>query len=85
MLCPPRRCKSGSTEPGERALTKVVANNNESAEQLIRRFRKVVTRSGLLGEVRSRRWFVSKSELKRMEKKKAIRRAKRPPKTETYR
>lgn len=60
-------------------MTKVTANNNESPEQLIRRFRKVVTRSGLLGEVRSRRWFISKSEKKRIEKKKAIRRAKRGP------
>lgn len=58
-------------------LPKVVASNNESVESLIRRFRKTVTRSGLLGEIRSRRWHVSRSEQARMDKKKAIRRARR--------
>ena len=50
---------------------------NESQQQLLRRFRKKVTRSGVLSDVRRKRWFVSKGELKRINKKKAIRRHKR--------
>lgn len=65
------------TVKGTKCMPKVVANNNESTEQLLRRFRKVITRSGVLGEVRRRRWHVPRSEERRVEKKKAARRAKR--------
>jgi len=58
-------------------LVKVVKRNNESTQQLMRRFRKSVSRSGKLGQVRKKRWFVSKSEERRLAKKKAIRRARR--------
>ena len=50
---------------------------NESQEQLLRRFRKKVAKSGVLSTVRRKRWFVSKSELRRIQKKKAIRRSRR--------
>jgi small subunit ribosomal protein S21 len=50
---------------------------NESQEQLLKRFRKKVAKSGILSTVRRKRWFVSKSELRRINKKKAIRRIKR--------
>ncbi len=50
---------------------------NESQESLLRRFRKRVTNSGVLSTVRRKRWHISKSELRRIEKKKAIRRARR--------
>ena len=50
---------------------------NESQDQLLRRFRKKVAKSGILSTVRRKRWFVSKSELRRINKKKAIRRLKR--------
>ena len=49
----------------------------ESQEQLLKRFRKSVAKSGILSTVRRKRWFVSKSELRRIQKKKAIRRARR--------
>jgi small subunit ribosomal protein S21 len=49
----------------------------ESQEALLRRFRKKVTNAGILSTVRRKRWHVSKSELRRIEKKKAIRRARR--------
>lgn len=55
-------------------MPKVELRDGESQEKLLRRFRKVVTRSGVLSEVRKRRWFVSKNEQRRMEDKKAIRR-----------
>ena len=49
----------------------------ESQEQLLKRFRKSVAKSGILSTVRRKRWYVSKSELRRIQKKKAIRRAPR--------
>ena len=58
-------------------MTKVVLREGESQQKLLQRFRKKVTRSGLLSEVRKRRWFVSKNEQRRMDDKKAIRRLKK--------
>lgn len=55
----------------------VVLRPNESQEQLLKRFRKKVAKSGILSTVRRKRWFVSKSELRRIQRKKAIRRLKR--------
>jgi small subunit ribosomal protein S21 len=48
---------------------------------LLRRFRKEVTKSQIFSEVRRRRWHVSKSEVRRLEKKKAIRRVRRKSQT----
>ena len=62
---------------GDRKLTKVVLRTNESQAQLLRRFRKKVAKSGKMSVVRKKRWFVSKSEQRRIAKKKAIRRHKR--------
>ena len=58
-------------------MTTVVIRQNESQDQLLKRFRKKVVKSGVLSTVRRKRWFISKSELRRVEKKKAIRRLKR--------
>ncbi|MBN1267812.1 MAG: 30S ribosomal protein S21 [Anaerolineales bacterium] len=58
-------------------MTTVVLRPNESQEQLLKRFRKKVSKSGILSTVRRKRWFVSKSELRRIQRKKAIRRLKR--------
>ena len=58
-------------------MTSVVLRPNESQDQLLKRFRKKVVKSGVLSTVRRKRWFISKSELRRIEKKKAIRRIKR--------
>lgn len=58
-------------------MTLVVIRPNESQDQLLKRFRKKVVKSGVLSTVRRKRWFISKSELRRVEKKKAIRRMKR--------
>ncbi len=55
----------------------VILRPNESQDQLLKRFRKKVVKSGVLSTVRRKRWFISKSELRRVEKKKAIRRIKR--------
>jgi len=58
-------------------MTNVVIRPNESQDSLPKRFRKKVVKSGILTTVRRKRWFISKSELRRVEKKKAIRRIKR--------
>ena len=50
---------------------------NESQDQLLKRFRKKVVKSGVLSTIRRKRWFVSKSEVRRVERKKAMRRMKR--------
>lgn len=50
---------------------------NESDESLLRRFRKQVTKAGTLSSVRRKRWHVSKSEQRRIDRKKALRRARR--------
>jgi small subunit ribosomal protein S21 len=58
-------------------VVRVELRSNESQQDLMRRFRKKVAKSKVLSNVRRKRWFVSKSELKRINKKKAIRRNKR--------
>ena len=55
-------------------MTTVTLRPNETQEQLFKRFKKNVMRSGVLSQLRNKRWFVSKSEVRRIEKKKAIRR-----------
>ena len=60
-----------------RDLPTVDLRPNESQEQLLRRFRKKVAKSGVLSVVRRKRWHVSKSELRRIQRKKAVRRRKR--------
>lgn len=65
-----------------RELASVTLRPNESQDQLLKRFRKKVAKSGILSTVRRKRWFVSKSELRRIDKKKAIRRVKRRQMTE---
>lgn len=49
--------------------------SNESEQQMIRRFKRAVARSGVLKAVRQKRWFVSDSEQRRIALKKAKRRA----------
>lgn len=58
-------------------VTSVMLRPNESQDALLKRFRKKVVKSGVLSTVRRKRWFISRSELRRVEKKKAIRRIKR--------
>ena len=60
-----------------RKVTTVNLRPNESQEQLLRRFRKKVVRSGVLSIIRNKRWYISKSEERRMEAKKAARRMRR--------
>ena len=65
-------------------MTIVTIRQNESQDQLLKRFRKKVVKSGVLSTVRRKRWFVSRSELRRIERKKAIRRIKRRQSGKVY-
>ena len=58
-------------------MASVNLRSGESQDSLLKRFRKKIVKSGILSTIRNKRWFVSKSETRRMEKKKAIRRIKR--------
>ncbi|MFQ5812227.1 MAG: 30S ribosomal protein S21 [Anaerolineae bacterium] len=55
----------------------VKLRRGESQESLLKRFRKKVSKARIFSDVRKKRWFISKSELRRKKKKKAIRKAKR--------
>lgn len=65
---------------GVNTLPKVTLRSDESQEQLLRRFSREVVKSRLLTDVRRKRWFVSKSELERIAKKKAARRTRKSQK-----
>jgi small subunit ribosomal protein S21 len=58
-------------------LASVELRPGESQESLLKRFRKAVAKDGILSTVRRKRWHVSKSELRRIQMKKAVRRARR--------
>ncbi len=55
----------------------VVLRPGESQENLLKRFRKEVAEEGILSIVRKKRWYISKSEMKRIKLRKAIRKARR--------
>lgn len=58
-------------------MTHVELRPGESQDGLLKRFRKQIANDGVLSTVRRKRWYVSKSELRRIQKKKAVRRARR--------
>lgn len=58
-------------------MASVVLRQNESQDMLLKRFRKKVVKSGVLSTIRRKRWFISKSEQRRVEQKKSMRRIKR--------
>jgi small subunit ribosomal protein S21 len=55
-------------------MTKVVRRSGESPESLLKRFRKKVTRDRVLSDAKRKRFFVSKSEQRRIALRKAKRR-----------
>ena len=58
-------------------MTKVVSRKGESPESLLKRFRKKVVRDRILGDAKKKRYFVSKSEQRRIAHRKAVRRERR--------
>jgi small subunit ribosomal protein S21 len=55
-------------------MTRVVARSGESPESLLKRFRKKVTKDRILSDAKRKRYFVSKSEQRRVALRKAKRR-----------
>lgn len=49
----------------------------ESQDSILRRFRKAVAEARILPIVRQKRWFTSKSEIRRIKRQKAIRKSQR--------
>lgn len=58
-------------------VIKVELKTNESQAALLKRFQRKVMKSKVLSTVRRKRFFVSKSEARRISKKKAIRNQKK--------
>jgi small subunit ribosomal protein S21 len=57
-------------------VVKIVLRERESVQEAVRRLRKIVERSGLKREMRSRERYEKPSDVKRRAKNRAIRRAK---------
>ncbi|NSW51350.1 MAG: 30S ribosomal protein S21 [Anaerolineae bacterium] len=55
----------------------VILRDQESQQKLLSRFRKKVMRSGTLSQYRKKRWHMPKSEQKRVDQKKALRKMKK--------
>ena len=55
----------------------VELRSGESQESLLKRFRKEIVKSRILSTYRKKRWYVSKSEQRRLAKQRAIRKARR--------
>jgi small subunit ribosomal protein S21 len=54
-------------------MASVELRPGESQEELLKRFRKEVAESRILSTYRKKRWFISKSELRRKARKRAAR------------
>ncbi len=57
-------------------MVKIVLRERESAQEAVRRFRKIVERSGLKRELRRRERYEKPSDVRRKAKNRAIRRTK---------
>ena len=57
-------------------MVKIVLRPGESVQEAVRRFRKIVERSGLKREMRRRQCYEKPSDVKRLAKNRAIRRSK---------
>jgi small subunit ribosomal protein S21 len=55
----------------------VELRSGESQDSLLKRFRKEIIKTRVLSTYRKKRWFVSKSEQRRLAKQRAIRKARR--------
>ena len=58
-------------------MATVTLRDGESQEALLKRFRKSVMQDRILSEVRRKRWYISPSEKRRIQRQRAIRRARR--------
>lgn len=58
-------------------MATVTLRDGESQDALLKRFRKQVMKDRILSEARRKRWYISPSEMRRIERQRAIRRARR--------
>ena len=58
-------------------MASVTLRSGESQQNLLRLFRKKVMKAGILRDARKKRYFVSKSVQRRLDKRKALRRERR--------
>ena len=73
-----KRAPEYSPQPDSRAqVVKLTLRDKESAQEAVRRFRKLVERSGLKKEMRIREFYEKPSETKRRARLRAQRRARR--------
>ena len=61
----------------------VTLRDGEDGEQLLKRFQTSMQRSGILRELRNRRFFRSKGEQTRLDKARSLRRLRRRSRTRT--
>lgn len=85
-----RNSQPNTTDPYEMSVwllntfngCKVVRRENESNENLIRRFKKLVEQAGITRELKSREFYMSTAQKKRDKKKKALKRLRKNAKLE---
>jgi len=73
----PGQVQQSSGRREVRVLATVTLKDGESQESLLKRFRKEVMQERILSEARRKRWYISPSEMRRIQKQRAIRRARR--------
>lgn len=66
-----------SLQQSEGCVVKLTLRDNESIQEAVRRFRKLVERSGIKKEMRRREYYEKPSETKRRSRLRAERRARR--------
>lgn len=69
--------KRPSINEEETTLVKLVVRDRESIQEAVRRFRKLVERSGIKKEMRRREYYEKPSEIKRRARLRAERRSRR--------
>ena len=60
-------------------MVKLIVRDKESIQEAVRRFRKLVERSGIKKEMRRREYYEKPSEIRRRARLRAERRSKRVP------
>jgi len=58
-------------------VASVVLRDGESFDSLLKRFRGTIIKERVLSELKKKRFFISKSEQRRLDKRRGIRRARR--------
>ena len=62
-------------------MIKIVGRDNESMDSLIRRFKRLCRKEGVLIDLKKNQYYEKKSDFFRNQKKAAIRRSQRKPST----